>query len=147
MKRKIEAAAGASGESLSEYCERVLAASTAYIKPDMQELMKEPRERSNRKTLAITLRVSEKDKEAIARNAATVNLSVGEYLIRAGLDDSIVIVVDGKEMVYQLSKIGTNLNQLTILARMGKITCPDIENVNKTLKKVLRMMAKTIKSR
>ncbi len=147
LKQKIEMAARESGESLSEYCERVLAAASGYRKPGTQELAKEQRDHTDRKGKTIAFRVSEKDKQAIEKNAELAKLSVGEYLIRAGLDDSIVIVLDGKEIVHHLSKIGTNLNQLTILVHQGRVTCPDIEGVNQTLKKVLRLLAQAMKGR
>lgn len=127
----------------------MLAAASGHVKPGIreQETEKEQRDCSGRKDRTIAFRVSEKDKDMIEKNAELARLSVGEYLIRAGLDDSIVIVLDGREMAHQLSKIGTNLNQLTILANMGKITCPDVENVNQTLKKVLKMLTKAVKGR
>lgn len=139
--------AGKTGESLSEYCERTLAAASGYAISDRQELTKQQRDRMGRKEKTIAFRVSEKDKEAIEKNAELAKLSVGEYLIRAGLNDSIVIVLDGREMVHHLSKIGTNLNQLTILVHQGKVTCPDIEGVNQTLKKVLKLLAQAMKGR
>lgn len=76
----------------------------------------------------------------IEEKAKLAKLSVGEYLIRAGLNDTTVVILDGKELLHQVSKIGTNLNQLTLLAHQGKITCPDLAGVNQVLKKLLQQM-------
>ncbi|WP_102400259.1 MobC family plasmid mobilization relaxosome protein [Haloimpatiens massiliensis] len=41
-----------------------------------------------------------------------------------------------KDFTHQLSKIGTNLNQITMLCHQGKVNCVDIAVVNKILKEV-----------
>lgn len=132
---------------MTGYCERVLAASAGYVKPVIQETdrRKEPRERTGRKDQSITFRISKKDKEVIEGRARLCRLSVGEYMIRAALEDSVVVVVEGKEILHQLSKLGTNLNQLAILAHQGKITCPNLEATNSTLKKLLRQLTRSLK--
>lgn len=125
----------------------MLAASAGYVKPEMQETerAKEPRERTGRKDQSITFRLSKKDKKAIEEKARLCRLSVGEYLLRTVLEDSVVVVVEGKEILHQLSKLGTNLNQLTLLAHQGKITCPELEPTNRTLKKLLRQLTRSLK--
>lgn len=105
------------------------------------------RERSNRKDEKMNFRINSEDKKAIHAIAQCAGISDGEYMIRAALQEQTVVVIDGKEILHQLAKIGTNLNQLTILAHQGKITSPDLGEVNRTLNKVLKQLLRAVKGR
>jgi len=48
-------------------------------------------------------------------------LSISRYVSLSALDKEIIFFDDIKEMNHQLSEIGNNLNQLTVLAHQGKI--------------------------
>lgn len=91
------------------------------------------------------IRISSEDKAAICKRAGDIGMSVGEYMIRSAREDKTVVILDGKEILHQLSKIGTNLNQLTILCHQGKITNPNLEDLNNTLVKVMREIRKLMK--
>ena len=68
-----------------------------------------------KKTEIITLRVTPQVKERIRAKAREVNLTVTDYLCLCGLGKKTVHLDDLKDQ-------GRNLNQLTTLANMGKIT-------------------------
>lgn len=75
-----------------------------------------------KKTEIITLRVTPRTKERIRAKAQELKLTVTDYLCLCGLGKKIVRV-DGLEQVLAEPKAqGRNLNQLTTLANMGKIT-------------------------
>ena len=45
-----------------------------------------------------------------------------------------------KELARQIAKLGVNINQLTVLARMGKIKEVDLYPANDTLKQILKQL-------
>lgn len=140
----IELAADQNYESLSAYCTRILIAASSQSLPD-DDSKEEKRNRVLRKDQTMHIRISGEDKAAICKRAGDIGMSVGEYMIRSAREDKTVVILDGKEILHQLSKIGTNLNQLTILCHQGKITNPNLEDVNDTLTKVMREIRKMLK--
>lgn len=157
VRQRIEEAAAISGERMSEYCVRVLTSASSYaraeglnVRPDTGLATgtgKSPGSASSGapKTASITCRMSKQDKDAIEQKAEIAHIPVSEYVRRAILNDSIVVILDGKDILYQLSKLGTNLNQLAILAHKGKITCLDLTDMNRTLKKLLKQVTQIMK--
>ena len=75
-----------------------------------------------KKTEIITLRVTPEIKARIRAKAQELGLTVTDYLCLCGLGKQIVRV-DGLDPIRsELKAQGRNLNQLTTLANMGKIT-------------------------
>lgn len=75
-----------------------------------------------KKTEIITLRVTPQVKERIRAKAREVNLTVTDYLCLCGLGKKIVQVDGLDQVLSELKAQGRNLNQLTTLANMGKVT-------------------------
>ena len=75
-----------------------------------------------KKTEIITLRVTSKTKERIRAQARELGLTVTDYLCLCGLGKEIVRVDGLDQVLSELKAQGRNLNQLTTLANMGKIT-------------------------
>lgn len=73
------------------------------------------------KNKRIDIRVSENDLLKIDKMAAKAKLNRSVFLVNAALDKNITVFDGGKEIAHQLFKIGTNINQLKILAHQGKI--------------------------
>lgn len=73
------------------------------------------------KTKFIGFRVTEAEYNKIKKKAERSKLSISKYVSLSALDKEIVFFDDIKVMNHQLSKIGNNLNQLTVLAHQGKI--------------------------
>ena len=69
-----------------------------------------------KKDKIITIRVSEKEKEKLIKKSIKAELSLSEYLIEQGLERDIIIIEDVRNFIYELRKIGNNINQLTYLA-------------------------------
>ena len=78
-----------------------------------------PREK---KTEIITLRVAPRTKAVIQARAKSVNKTVTDYLCLCGLGKEIVQVEGLDKVLSELKAQGRNLNQLTTLANMGKVT-------------------------
>ena len=75
-----------------------------------------------KKTEIITLRVTPQTKERIRAKAQELSLTVTDYLCLCGLGKRIVRVDGLDKVLSELKAQGRNLNQLTTLANMGKVT-------------------------
>ncbi len=74
------------------------------------------------KTEIITARMTPADKQAIYQRAKAAGMTVTDYLTTCALGKEIVRV-DGLDMILmELKAQGRNLNQLTTLANMGRVT-------------------------
>lgn len=66
-------------------------------------------------------RISESDYKTLKQKSDRGKVTMTEFLERA-ISDKDVVVVDGvQELISELKAIGRNLNQLTMLANMGKV--------------------------
>ena len=75
-----------------------------------------------KKSEIITLRVTPRTKETIRERAKTAGLTVTDYLCYSGLGKEIVQVEGLEQVLSELKAQGRNLNQLTTLANMGRVT-------------------------
>ena len=75
-----------------------------------------------KKTEIITLRVTSKTKDRIRAKPQELGLTDTDYLCLCGLGKKIVRVDGLDQVLSELKAQGRNLNQLTTLANMGKIT-------------------------
>ena len=75
-----------------------------------------------KKTEIITLRVTPRVKEAIRERARAAGLTVTDYLCYSGLGKEIVRVEGLEQVLSELKAQGRNLNQLTTLANMRRVT-------------------------
>lgn len=80
--------------------------------------------------------MSEEEIENIKRKAKKANMTFSNYIISSAMNKEIVVIDGIKDFTHQLSKVGTNLNQLTMLCHQGKVTCPDITSINKVMKEL-----------
>ena len=69
----------------------------------------------------IIIRVTKNEKEKLIKKSQKAEMSLSEYLIEQGLERDIVVIEDVKDFIYELRKIGNNINQLTHLANSGRI--------------------------
>ena len=75
-----------------------------------------------KKSEIITLRVTPRTKENIRERAKAAGLTVTDYLCYSGLGKEIVQVEGLEQVLSELKAQGRNLNQLTTLANMGRVT-------------------------
>ena len=75
-----------------------------------------------KKTEIVTARMTPRVKEQLQQRAREANMTLTDYLCICGLGQEIVRV-DGLDAVLsELKAQGRNLNQLTTLANMGRLT-------------------------
>lgn len=75
-----------------------------------------------KKSEIITLRVTPRTKETIRERAKAAGLTVTDYLCYSGLAKVIVRVEGLEQVLSELKAQGRNLNQLTTLANMGRVS-------------------------
>ena len=70
---------------------------------------------------------SEQDLETIRRKAAQAHMSQSDYVTACCLGKRIVILDGLREVLRQQKAIGNNLNQLAVLANMGKVQFANLD--------------------
>ena len=89
------------------------------------------------KDYGFSIRIERSDLDKIRENAQKANMTTTAYLINRALrDDRIIILEDLKPVCHELRKIGTNLNQLTMLAHRGQINCVNLSALSEEVKKL-----------
>ena len=89
-----------------------------------------------KKDNVITIRVTKQEKERLIKKSQKAEMTLSEYLIEQGLERDIVIIEDVKNLVYELRKIGNNINQLTYLADSGAIRTVYLDGFKEDMKKI-----------
>ncbi len=75
-----------------------------------------------KKTEIITARMTPADKKNIQRRARSAGMTVTDYLTACALGKEIIRVEGLDDLLSELKAQGRNLNQLTTLANMGRIS-------------------------
>ena len=87
------------------------------------------------KDYVFSIRIEKTNLDKIRENAQKANMTTTAYLINRALkDDNIIILEDLKPVCHELRKIGTNLNQLTMLAHQGRISCVNLTELSEEVK-------------
>ena len=88
----------------------------------------------------IVIRVTKQEKERLIKKSQKAEMTLSKYLIEQGLEREIVIIEDVKNLVYELRKIGNNINQLTHLANSGVIKKVYLNEFKSDLKKIWNVL-------
>ncbi len=75
-----------------------------------------------KKTAIVTARMTPKVKEQLQQKAQDANMTLTDYLCICGLGQEIIRVDGLDKVLSELKAQGRNLNQLTTLANMGRLT-------------------------
>ena len=81
-----------------------------------------------RKNKQFSIRISEQDLNAIRRKAAQARMTQSDYVTACCLGKRIVILDGLREVLRQQKAIGNNLNQLAVLANMGKVQFANLDS-------------------
>ena len=80
-----------------------------------------------KKDKQFSIRIAAQDLETIRRKAAQAHMSQSDYVTACCLGKHIVILDGLKEVLRQQKAIGNNLNQLAVLANMGKVQFANLD--------------------
>ncbi len=92
------------------------------------------------KDTTLSIRISTDDLNRIRANAEKARLSQSEYVIRCCLGQRMVVMDGLKDVLTELRRIGNNINQLTVLANMGKVKVADLTGVRDSLTEIGRTL-------
>ena len=80
-----------------------------------------------RKNKQFSIRISAQDLDTIRRKAVQAHMTQSDYVTACCLGKRIVIMDGLKDVLRQQKAIGNNLNQLTLLANMGKVQFANLD--------------------
>ena len=97
-----------------------------------------------RKPIPITFRVTERDAETIRKKAKSAEMDLTKYLTTCAVGKDIKRIDGINDFITELRQQGTNLNQLTMLSNMGRISAVNLSEtyelyleIQKILKEIL----------
>ena len=76
--------------------------------------------KENAKSYRIYIRVSEAEKADIAYQAALNDMSISEFVLKCVRRKRIVVCENFPELIFQLSRLGNNLNQIAAVSNTNK---------------------------
>ena len=89
-----------------------------------------------KKDKQFSIRISKQDLEAIRRKAAQAHMTQSDYVTTCCIGKRIVILDGLKEVLRQQKAIGNNLNQLAVLANMGKVQLANLDSAVQAFAKI-----------
>ena len=89
-----------------------------------------------KKDKQFSIRISEQDMDTIRQKAAQAHMSQSDYVTACCLGKRIVILNGLKEVLRQQKAIGNNLNQLAVLANMGKVQFANLDSAAQEFSKI-----------
>jgi hypothetical protein len=93
-------------------------------------------EENMRKNKQFSIRISAQDLETIRQKAVQAHMSQSDYVVSCCLGKKIIILDGLKEILRQQKAIGNNLNQMTVLANMGKVQFANLDSAVQAFAKI-----------
>ena len=100
------------------------------------------------KSERINLHLTPTAKSIIADKASALGMNITAYITACAVVKDVYVIGDKEtfnELVYQVKKIGSNINQLRMLSQLGRIECVDLsdcaeelDNVRKALNTIIQ---------
>ncbi len=84
----------------------------------------------------MSIRISEDDLNIVHYKAELAKLSLTEYVTQCALGKQIFVINGLDEVIRQQKAIGKNLNRLTVLSNMGKISCVNLQELTENMGKI-----------
>ena len=89
----------------------------------------------------MSIRISEVDLQKIHHKAQQAKLSLTDYVTRCCLGKQITVIEGLDKVVRQQKAIGRNLNRLTTLANMGRISSVYLKDVTEQYSQVSDLLS------
>ena len=89
-----------------------------------------------KKDIKFSTRMASADREKIRALAQKAGLSMSDYVTACCLGKRIVIIDGLKDVLRQQKAIGNNLNQLAVLANMGKVQFANLDAATQAFAKI-----------
>ena len=75
----------------------------------------------------IRFRVAGWEKVHISKNAEKAHMTISEFVRAAAMDQDVTVVEGLDDLIRELRRQGNNLNQLTVMARQGRVRLVEME--------------------
>ena len=89
-----------------------------------------------KKDIKFSTRMASADREKIRALTQKSGMSMSDYVTACCLGKRIVIMDGLKDVLRQQKAIGNNLNQLTVLANMGKVQFANLDSAVQEFSKI-----------
>ncbi len=97
------------------------------------------------RTERISLRYSQSEKEKLSAKAAEARMNMSQYLLALSEQKKIIVADELPELCRQIIKIGTNVNQIAMVANMHKsVSDKQLDIVNLNLIEIQNLLGKLI---
>ena len=97
------------------------------------------------KTERMELRLTPEEKDNLIKGAAEARMSMSKYLLALSEQKKIIVVEDLSEFIRHLIKIGTNVNQVALVANTYRtVSVKQIETLNENLIAIQQLMRKLL---
>ena len=97
------------------------------------------------KNRKLSIRISDANWQQVHDKAEQANMTVTEYVTACCLGKEIVIIDGLEKVIRQQKAIGRNLNQLTILANMGKVQTVYLKELTNAYAQVSSLLSDILK--
>ena len=77
----------------------------------------------------MSIRISAEDLNIVHYKAEQAKLTLTEYVTQCVLGKQIFVIDGLDEVLRQQKAIGRNLNRLTVLSNMGKVSCVNLQEL------------------
>lgn len=97
------------------------------------------------KTHRFEIRLSHLEKEKLMAKSAEARMSMSQYLLALSEQKKIIVADELPELCRQLIKIGTNVNQIALVANTAKsVSDKQLDIVNENLITIQNLLGKMI---
>lgn len=97
------------------------------------------------KTERMEIRLTPLEKEKLLAKAAEARMNMSQYLLALSEQKKIIVADDLPELCRQIIRIGTNVNQIAMVANTHKsVSVNQIDIVNKNLIEIQNLLGKLI---
>ena len=99
------------------------------------------------KTKRFNFRVSDTLDALIRKKAADAGMSITDYIILCAIDKKVINYDGLRELTTQVKKLGSNVNQLLILSRQGRINTVSLSETQDELKRIYESLSSVLSRR
>mgnify|MGYP004516516309 FL=1 len=97
------------------------------------------------KTSYVQLRMSQLEKEKLLEKSKEARMNMSQYILALSEQKKIIVANELPELCRQIIKIGTNVNQIVMVANHNKsVSDRQIDIVNENLIKIQNLLGKII---
>lgn len=99
-----------------------------------------------KRNCTITIRCTEDERQRIYDKARRYNLSISDYILRSALGKKIIVVEGLSDVLKAQKAIGNNLNQIALLANMGRLKAVDLKALTEQHKQATEKLCEIAKA-